>query len=381
MGTNTFDLIEEAARSGGSEEAFDVLLGAVLEEKNYPLLFEARLMKKRLQLNLPLIPVDSLNDLPEKTRREYEKSYIEAAREVGGLFLADGNVPRAWPYFRAIAEIAPVAEAIESIQDDDDDVEQMIEIAFQEGVAPRKGFELMLAHHGVCRAITGFGQYPGSEGREDCLRLLVQRLHQDLVESLKRVIEQQEERKPDTVSVPALMEGRDWLFGEHSYYVDTSHLVAVVRYSVELQDRETLLLARELTEYGKRLAPMFQTSGQPPFDNFYQDYGIYLQALLGENVEQAAAHFRDKVASLDRDEVGSAPAQALVGLLARLERYPDAIEVSLEYLGEVDSSQLACPSLTQLCQLAADPAELMKIARLRDDLLSFTAGVLQSRES
>lgn len=378
MATTTFDLIEEAARSGGSEAAFDILIGAVLKEKNYPLLFEARLMKKRLQLGLPLIPVESLNDLPKKARREYEKSYIEAAREVGGLFLADDNVPRAWPYFRAIGEIAPVAEAIESIQQEDDGIEQMIEIAFQEGVAPRKGFELMLAHHGVCRAITGFGQYPGPEGREHCLRLLVRRLHQDLVESLKRVIEQKEGRRPDAVSVPALIEGRDWLFGEHSYYIDTSHLVAVIRYSVGLQDRETLLLAVELTEYGKCLAPMFQSPGQPPFDNVYHDYGIYLGALLGENVDQAAAHFRGKVASLDRDEVGTAPAQALVELLTRLERYSDAIEVSLEYLGEVDPGQLACQSLTQLCQLAGDPGELMKIARQKDDLLSFTAGVLQS---
>src|SRR5215510_14211561 len=104
MTDNAFDLIDQALRSGGPEAGFDLLAHKVLEEKNYPLLFEARLLKKRHELGLPLIQVDDSAPMPPDTRREYDKAFIDAAREVGGLFLADGNIQRAWPYFRAIGD-------------------------------------------------------------------------------------------------------------------------------------------------------------------------------------------------------------------------------------------------------------------------------------
>ena len=380
MSDSAFDLIEKTARSGGSGAAFDFLIQRLREEKNYPLLFEARLMKKRLELGLSLIPIDSLEDLPEETQRAYQTTYIEAAREVGGLFLAEGDIARAWPYFRAIGETEPVTAAIEAVASQEE-IEPVIEIAFHERVHPRKGFELILTHQGICRAITSFGQYPVGEGRRDSLRLLVRQLHGDLVESLKRVIAGREGERPDAQSIQTLMKGRDWLFERDSYHVDASHLAAVVQYSVELSDPETLRLALELTEYGKRLSPMFQSRGHPPFDDFYADYGVYLRALLGEDVDGAAAHFRSKVARLDPEEMGSAPAQSLVQLLARLKRYDEAVEVSMDYLQKVAPSELSCPSVNQLCRLAGDPRKLKEIARQQEDLLSFTAGVVDELRS
>ena len=103
---DAFDLVEQTLRSGGSEAGFDFLVRRFREEKNYPLLFEARLMKKRHELGLPLIQTEPLADLPNDARRAYEEGNLEAAREVGSLFLADGKIPLAWPYFRAIGESA-----------------------------------------------------------------------------------------------------------------------------------------------------------------------------------------------------------------------------------------------------------------------------------
>ena len=79
-------------------------VGRVAAEKNYPLLFEVRLLKKRHELGLPLIQVDDSAPMPPEKRLEYDKTFIAAAREVGSLYLADGNIQRAWPYFRAIGE-------------------------------------------------------------------------------------------------------------------------------------------------------------------------------------------------------------------------------------------------------------------------------------
>ena len=149
---NAFDLIEQAARQGGPESTLDLLVTISQRDKNYPLLFEARLMQARHKIGLPLILNDSLDDLPQSKRQTYEEAMREAARETGCLFLADGDIPRAWPYFRAIGDPAPVAAAIEKIESHDQ-LDEIIEIAFGQGVNPRKGFELLLKHHGVCRAI------------------------------------------------------------------------------------------------------------------------------------------------------------------------------------------------------------------------------------
>src|SRR5262249_41477460 len=368
---------EQALRAGGPEAGFELLAQKFREEKNYPRLFETRLMKKRHELGLPLIQVNSFDELAADKRRPYEEAFLAAAPEVGHLFLADGDIPRAWSYFRAVGEPAPVAAALEKLAPEQAN-DGVIEVAFHERVHPRKGFEMVLAAYGISRAISNFGQYPAGKDRQECLRLLVRTLYRELVENLKRTIAQREGEALETESVSALIAGadqphplrsadapeaervsaliagRDWLFEDNAYYVDTSHVVSILRFSLDLTDRETLILARELADYGRQLAPLFQYKGQPPFEDVYVDHGVYLRALLGEDVDLAIAHFRQKVAAGDPNEAGTGPAQVLVGLLARLGRYREAIETSLEHLRDADLNQLACPSVMPLCQLARD---------------------------
>jgi len=369
-----FELLESARQSGGAAGGFDFLIQRFREEKNYPSLFEARLMRKRLELGLDPIQMGSLDDVPADVRPAYERTFIDAAREVGGLFLSDGDIARAWPYFRAIGEQAPVAAAIEQVTPGDD-VETVIAIAFQERVNPRKGFELILAQYGTCRAITCFEQFPTPAGREDALHLLVRTLYQELATSLRSAIERKEGQAPATNRIAELMEGRDWLFENNSYYIDSSHLISVLRFSLDLEDPGMLRQALEMADYGRRLSPMFEFKVDPPFQNVYIDHAIYLRALLGEDVDGAIAHFRQKVLDSDPEQVGTAPAQVLVTLLVRLERYREAIAASLEFLDGVPAAQLGCPSLFQLCQMAGEWEQLSKLARERGDLLSFAASI------
>ena len=376
MSDEAFDRFEQAVKAGGAAAGLDFLARRFREEKNYALLFEARLMRKRHDLGRPLLGVDAAGDWPGAAQKAYEQCFLEAAREAGGLYLADGDIRRAWPYFRAIGETAPVAAAIEKAEPQEG-IEAVIEIAFHERVNPRKGFELLLAQFGICRAITSFHQYPSREGRQESLRLLVRSLHAELAANLKRVIAQREGQAPQTGSVTELIAGRDWLFGEHDYYVDTSHVSSVLGFSVELDDRETLALSVELAGYGQRLSAMFQYRGDPPFDDLFADHAVYLRALLGENVGDAVEHFRHKLAETDPQRAGSAPAQVLVSLLARLGRHSEAIDVALAHLAEVDPAQLVCPSVMQLCQTAGDWERLRKLSRERGDLLGFAAGSVQ----
>jgi hypothetical protein len=375
MSEDIFDLIEQATRSGGPDSGFHLLAQKLLEDKNYPLLFEARVIEQRHKMGLPPLRVDGIDDVPTGQRDAYEDALARAAREAGSLFLADGDIPRAWPYFRAIGDREQVQAAIEKLSSAEDGV---IQIALEERVHPRKGFELLLERYGTCRAITYFEQYVDRESREQCIILLVRTLHRELVENLRRAVE----RRQDTAlshSVPELIAGRDWLFGDLDYYVDTSHLVAVIRFALDLADIDALRLAIELCEYGKHLSTQFKYRADPPFDDVYVDHAAYLSALAGENVDACVEHFVLKVRHSDPSVTGTAPAQVLVALLTRLKRYGQAIEISLDYLSQTAGEQLVCPTVPQLCQLAGDYQRLKQLSRERGDLLSYLAASINSQ--
>jgi len=97
---------------------------------------------------------------------------------------------------------------------------------------------------------------------------------------------------------------------------------------------------------------------------------------LGEEVENAISHFVRKVENSDPEEIGTGPAQILIVLLTRLNRYEQAVEISLQYLADSDQNQLACPSVLELCYLAGDSEKMKEIAKKKQDLLGFTAGLL-----
>jgi len=372
MNDNVFELIEQAVCVGGAESGFDLLAKKLVEDKNYPLLFEVRVVEQRHKMGLPPLRVDGVDDIPAGHRTAYEDALAQAAREVGLLFLSDGDIPRAWPYFRAVGDREPVMAAIEKLESAEDAVIQM---ALEERVHPRKGFELLLGRFGICRAITYFEQYSDRETREQCIILLVRTLHRELVESLQKAIVKRQGTSlphlPD--SVPELIRGRDWLFGDLDYYVDTSHLVAVIRFALDLADPQALRLAVELCEYGQHLSPQFKYRAEPPFDDVYVDHAAYLSALAGENVDACIQHFLAKVRASDLD---TTPAQVLVALLTRLKRYQEAIDISLEHLSQTAGEQLVCPTIPQLCQLEGDYPRLKQLARERGDLLSFLAATL-----
>jgi hypothetical protein len=341
-------------------------------------------MQTRLQLGLPLVSRARIGDVPKDMQQAYQDGYIRAAREVGELILADRDIPRAWPYFRAIGDTGPIVQALETFDvtgpvtpESQEALASTIHIAFQEGLHPRKGFELILNHHGLCRAITMFSAYPQGEGQSDSLRLLVRSLHRDIVENLSRAISDVEGKRPESHSIAALIEGRNWLFDNNAQYTDSSHIAPVLQFSAELGDRETLRLAVEIADYASRLGAMFQYSDNPPFDRAYEDRAIYLKALLGEDADRAVRHFDEKAAAADANQDGYRPAEVLVQLLIRLERYGDAINAFRRYLMDANPEDLACPSLPQLCQMAGDFGQLKQVAKQHSDPLSYMAALIQ----
>ena len=83
MNSDSFDLIEQAVRSAGPKAGLDLLARKLSEEKNYQLLFEARMMRKRHELGMPLVQMGPSDDIPEEKRAAYEQAFTESAREIG----------------------------------------------------------------------------------------------------------------------------------------------------------------------------------------------------------------------------------------------------------------------------------------------------------
>jgi hypothetical protein len=191
------------------------------------------------------------------------------------------------------------------------------------------------------------------------------------------VIEDREGSSLPSANLIDMMNGRDWLFGEWDYYVDTSHLASIVPHCVEITDRAGLDVFYQLCEYGSRLSPQFQPRGIAPFEDQFVAYGHYVQALLGNDVEQHVDYFRRQMATCDAEKAGDAPARELVRLLVALNRPVEALQILLEEVIENLPYGSPVPSALQLCYQAKDFTRMKDLARDRDDVLSyFAAGIL-----
>lgn len=378
-----FRALDEALRTSGPEAALNRLIGLLTDRGESRALLDALLLKARHELGLPLVQVGSLNDVPEPTRSKYEERYVDAIRTVGGRLLDSGDIPAAWPYFRAIGEPELVSKAIDAFSpgESDERLGPIVEVAFNQGANPRRGFELILGHYGTCSAITAFEHLPHDEAtRVACAEMLIRQLHAHLTESLRAEIAHRGQPLPAAgTPISGLVAGRDWLFSDDAYHIDVSHLAATVRLAPLVSDPATIALAIGLTDYGRRLSPRHRYEGEVPFENTYEDHAVYLRALVGEGVEEAIAHFRSKLGPSDPDGRDASPAaQVLVGLLVRLGRLDEAIELAADRLGDLPDSALMCPGVATLCQKAGQPDRLARIARDHGNLVNYTAALLQT---
>ena len=108
--------------------------------------------------------------------------------------------------------------------------------------------------------------------RAYCVRRLVAALHEQLTERLRVEIERHDHKPPEATTIPDLIAGRRWLFGDDAYLIDMSHLGSVVQMSLHLPPGDPgIPQARDLCAYGAKLSKKMQSPGEPPFDALYRD--------------------------------------------------------------------------------------------------------------
>lgn len=377
-----FDQLQQALDRGGVNAALDQLAEHLREHKKYHELFEALKMKVRFDLGLPLTYSDAGDDLAESTRTKLEDGLIAACRDVGMALLREGAVREGWMYLRPVGDRTAAAAELANIEANEENLDALIEVSLHEGVDPKRGYALVLEHHGTCNAITTYESVvvrQSTTAQQAAAGLLVEHVHGELLATVRADIAQQQGAEPKETTLKELVADRDWLFGEHSYHLDTTHLASTVRFSRLLEDESQLRLALDLTAYGRRLSSQFQYKGDQPFEDIYPSHAFYLGALLGEDVDAAVEYFRERAESLDPREHGGLPVEAYVQLLDRLGRYAPAIGALLDFVQvQPDAATQVVPLLLELSRKSGNFDRLINYCRERGDLLGYATAALCS---
>ena len=376
-----FDRLEAEWKSGGAVAAVAELVNQLKEQQQYHELFEALKMKVRIELGLSPMPSGSTEELEEAQRDQLEDGLIAACRDVGLLLIEGGQLREGWMYLRPVGDKKLVKDALAKITVTDENRDEFVEVALHEGLDPQRGFAEVLGYYGTCNAITTFeGLVPHCEpaDQQQITTQLVEHVHAELMATLKADIEQQQGTAPTESTLQELVADRDWLFGEHAYHIDTSHLAATVRFSRLLEDPEHLRLGEDLTQYGRRLDAQFQYEGDEPFVELYPHHGLYFSALLGEDVDAALEHFRDRAENVPVNEYGLVAIETYIGLLSRLGRREEALNSALKLFGDAGYTNGQTISLLELSDKSGDFQPLIDHYRDRQDLLGFTVSLIST---
>ena len=375
MSTTPFQEVESALASGGIESALDVLAEKLRSNGEYHELFEARKLGLRHRLGLPLL-YDQSGDMTDEQQRQLEEGLIEACRESGLLLIEKGKIRESWAYLRPIGENSLVAGRLRQIPVNDENMEELIEVLLYEGVDPSRGFQLILEHYGTCNAITTYeGQMYQKDVRtqQKAAEMILRRVHGELIENVIGHISREEDEPPAGGSLGQLLQGREWITADGNYHVDTSHLASTVRISRVLEGSRNLELSLDLTDYGRRLDPSLQYPGEEPFTDVYASHGHYFEALLGRDVPAAVDYFRQRAEQVDVRAEGTVAVEVLIQLLARIGRYREAIDATLELIPEGVQTVGLAPSLLELSSKAGHYQPMLDACQRRDDLLGYAA--------
>ncbi|EAQ82094.1 hypothetical protein DSM3645_00230 [Blastopirellula marina DSM 3645] len=383
LSASPYDEIRSALDQQGAEAALQRLSDEFRKEKKHYELFESLKMLARLRLGLPLLYADAGEDLSEEKRDALEDALIEICREVGTLLLDEGRIREGWYYLRPVGDKEPVLRAIRDADfDEEDTLDDVIEVALHEGIAPELGFGLLLEHHGTCNAITTYEQQfaglPPARQQPLAAKLL-KHLHDELSATLKADIAHQEGSDPTEATLAEMIAPRDWLFSTGGYHIDASHLAATVRFARVLDDPELLRLALDLTAYGERLDPQLQYEQPVPFTSTYPHNALFFQALLGENYDEALKHFREKAEASDIRREGSLAIETYISLLARTGKASEALDAALRMIPEGVHTMGIAPTLVELSNASGDYEKLAAFCQNRNDMLGFITSLLQAK--
>lgn len=376
-----YETISQLASQGEHENAVSQLIAHLEENKQYHELFEALKMRLRMQLGLPAAQADREERLDEEREMKLEHGLLDACRKVGELLFADGKIREGWMYMRPVGDREVAAQALATVEANDDNVDELLEVLLHEGVDIRRGYALALERLGTCNSITMFESALAARPRADqqvASELLVQHVHTELLGNLRRDIAQRESAEPQETTIEDLLQSRPELLRDGTYHLDTSHLASTVRFARVSDNPECLRLALDIAAYGRQLHPQYQYPGEEPFLDLYPASAAFFRALLGQQVDAGIRYFTQKADSVDQNQFGMVAVEVLIDLLSRCGRHEEALAAYRKRLPPGSRTMGIAPSLLQLSQRLGKFDLMREICEDRDDLLGYAAAVLYS---
>jgi hypothetical protein len=378
-----YDRLQATLASRGPAAAVDELIEELQKAEDYQALFYALLMKKRVELGVSPFPTGNASELPAHTHEPYEGAIRAAGRQVGAMLLERREFAKAWPFFRLLGEPEPVRAALEAYTPGpEDDVYPVIEITWQQGLLPKRGFDLVLDRHGICSAITmvsGSDLSTNTELRDYCVTNLARALHAQLAERLRNDLAGRGVTVAPDATIPQMVEAHPELFDDEAYHIDTSHLSSVVQMATNMPPGEGVNLARDLCAYGRKLSPGLQGRNDAPFEEGYDDYLAYLNVIAGEKVDEGLKRFEEKAAR-EAAEGATFAAQVYVNLLLKADRPAEALAAAKRFLMAEDERNLICPGVNELARRAGDASAMAEAAKARHDPVGFLASLIAAKQ-
>jgi hypothetical protein len=342
-------------------------------------------LKKRLELGLPLINPGELKAAPAVARKEYEDFVESVCREIGSKYLAEGNIPQAWRYFRTIGDSSLVREAIEKL-DPKNAGEEIMEIAIGQKVHPLRGFAMTLERDGLCRAISTYDTEfsPDLNDKRGAAAMLVRAIYKDLVLNVRKQIFERFNEYPPETDLIDLVRLRPWMFENGNYHADPSHLLSICRIGLIVDTQPEQIMALSFSEYGKLLDKRHQYEGRAPFESGYADFARYYRAVLGQNVDDTIQYFVDKLSNYDLHSMESLPLEAVLLLYWHCGKTAEALKFWREYFKYTPPEQPGqiTPSFYELCVQAGDYKLLADVAKTQGDSSAWAAAkIMEARKS
>jgi len=367
--------------SPSPDDILIALQATLAKEKDFHRLFDAKLMKARVDMGLPITQPTSLDNVPADKEAAFREVYITAAREVGQLFLDEGRLSDAWAYFRTIGEPEAVRTAIENTgvpREPDEAFDEVMNLALYEGAHVVKGLEFLLKTHGTCNTVTAFSQLQQQmtpAERRTAAAMMVRTIYDDLQMTLRREVEARMPVLSPNASIAELINSRDWLFSEGNHHIDVSHLHSTVGFARALQAEDhELALAIELCDYGQMLAPQLQYPGDVPFDDYYKANRSFLTALAGNDVDAGLEYFIQRLKDEPDEPDRQLIAFVALDLAQRVGRAREVLKQTAPFVSRMEDPNGF--SFSTLCVDLGLASELEEAARRNDDVLTFAIAQL-----
>ena len=352
----------EEVSSNGIDASLEFLKAHFREIGEYHRLFDVLKMETRKSLGVPLLHGDENPPLDAVTQTKLEEGLLAACREVAELHFAEGNLNDGWVYLQPIGDEALAKRLIENVAVTADNFGSVIEIAFNNGISPLYGYEVMLKQTGTCNGITAFDVHAMQFDRATVSGLASVMLNHFYGELLANVIDHVRKVKSsvdESASLGELLQQHDWLVVEGGHHIDATHLASVVRIARQTTAEPDHQRALSIADYGRRLGEDFQFASDPPFENLYEDHRVWFQALTGSDVDSAITHFTEKADAAKGQYHEAAAAEALIDLQIRIGDRDAAVDSAIQRLwGLMEPDSLPASAF----EIAKTASQFQKIA-------------------